>query len=373
MSGGDKCYYFNCNKTRKTSNNVFHLIPSSNPEIYRKWIINSDETYVVKSPRAWTWSVSKLGVNEGNTQILSEDVCVNETINMTPTKSQRRTNKMDEKNASSTPENLKVVMPNYTYNNLHSKTSTPNISIFNQSPKLLGISPSTKKWVSQLIDLPSPQKPSDRSNNEIINSPRKIAAKNNILQKKLQNMKKLIKHKRAIITSLKKTNEKNKLKQINVHRFFEETKFPSINSKALISMQLLHKRRKPWSKTEKNMAPSLYYKSPSTYKFMRKNGIILPGETTVRRWLNSISFSTEFPKAYMDQIRLKISGMSENEKKCTILLDEVAIMKSLEYNKVLDEIEGYEDLGTLGRTNKIGSQALVVMVRGLYSNWKFPF
>jgi len=29
--------------------------------------------YVVKSPRAWTWSVSKLGVNEGNTHILSED------------------------------------------------------------------------------------------------------------------------------------------------------------------------------------------------------------------------------------------------------------------------------------------------------------
>lgn len=74
----------------------------------------------------------------------------------------------------------------------------------------------------------------------------------------------------------------------------------------------------------------------------------------------------------MDQIRLKISGMSENEKKCTILLDEVAIMKTLEYNKVLDEIEGYEDLGKLGRTNKIGFQALVVMVRGLYSNWKFP-
>lgn len=42
MSGGDKCYYFNnCNKTRKTSNNVFHLIPSSNQEVYRKWIINS--------------------------------------------------------------------------------------------------------------------------------------------------------------------------------------------------------------------------------------------------------------------------------------------------------------------------------------------
>jgi len=54
----------------------------------------------------------------------------------------------------------------------------------------------------------------------------------------------------------------------------------------------------------------------------------------------------------MDQIRLKISGTSENEKKCTILLDEVAIMKTLEYNKGLDEIEGYEDLGTYFGENK---------------------
>lgn len=186
-------------------------------------------------------------------------------------------------------------------------------------------------------------------------------------------MKKLIKHKRDIITSLKKLMKKINLNNANKSMcivFFEEAKFPSINSKALMSMQLLHKRRKPWSKTEKNIALSLYYKS--TYKFMRKNGIILPGEATVRRWLNSISFSTGFPKAYMDQIKLKISGRSENEKKCTILLDEVAIMKTLEYNKLLDEIEGYEDLGTLGRTDKIGSPALVVMVRGLYSNWKFP-
>jgi len=61
-----------------------------------KLYVYVDETYVVKSPRAWTWSVSKLGVNEGNPQILSEDLCVNETVNTTPTKSRRRSNKMDE-------------------------------------------------------------------------------------------------------------------------------------------------------------------------------------------------------------------------------------------------------------------------------------
>lgn len=61
------------------------------------------------------------------------------------------------------------------------------------------------------------------------------------------------------------------------------------------------------------------------------------------------------------------------KKKCVILLDEISIMKCIEYNSVLDEIEGYEGLGRLGRTDKLGSHALVIIIRGLYTNWKFPF
>jgi len=137
-------------------------------------------------------------------------------------------------------------------------------------------------------------------------------------------------------------------------------------------MQINHKSRKQWTSEEKKLSLSLYYKSPSTYKYMRKNKIILPGESTVRRWLNSISYSTGFSPRYMEQIKLKVSCMSFQEKKVIILLDEISIKKAIEYNKALDIIEGYEDLGTLGRTNKIGSYALVIMIRCLYVNWKFP-
>lgn len=41
-------------------------------------------------------------------------------------------------------------------------------------------------------------------------------------------------------------------------------------------------------------------------------------------------------------------------------------MKLIEYNKNLNEIEGFENLETLGRTNKLGSQALVFIVRDIY-------
>lgn len=32
----------------------------------------------------------------------------------------------------------------------------------------------------------------------------------------------------------------------------------------------------------------------------------------------------------------------------------------------------FEDLGHKGRTNKLATQAMVFIVRGLYSNWKLP-
>lgn len=195
--------------------------------------------------------------------------------------------------------------------------------------------------------------------------------KHEILKKKLENLRRLLKKKRAVIRSLK--NKKNdKVDKNYVQQFFNKTLFSSVNSKAIMTMQVLHKNRRPWTKAEKNLALSLYYKSPSAYIYMRKNGIILPSESTVRRWLRSILYVPGFVKEYLNQIKLKVSSMKESDKKCSVLFDEVAIMKHIEYNKSLDLIEGFEDMGVLGRFPKYAKHALVIMVRGLYSNWKFP-
>jgi hypothetical protein len=99
---------------------------------------------------------------------------------------------------------------------------------------------------------------------------------------------------------------------------------------------------------------------------MRRNGIILPGESTVRHWLNSIKYSTGFSVEYMEQIKSKVSEFNYSEKKYVILLDEISIIKCIEYNKTLDVIEGFEDIGTLGRSDKICSHALVVMQIGSF-------
>jgi len=62
--------------------------------------------------------------------------------------------------------------------------------------------------------------------------------------------------------------------------------------------------------------------------------------------------------------------MCEEKKYCTLVFDEMKIKNFLEHSKYLDLVEGYEDLGPKGRTNKLAGQAIVMIIRGVYSSWK---
>ncbi|KAL4083989.1 hypothetical protein QTP88_029305 [Uroleucon formosanum] len=59
--------------------------------------------------------------------------------------------------------------------------------------------------------------------------------------------------------------------------------------------------------------------------------------------------------------------MTYEETFCTLIFDEMKIKQFLEYSKVLDIVEGFEDLGTFGRTSAIASQIMVFMIRELKS------
>lgn len=72
----------------------------------------------------------------------------------------------------------------------------------------------------------------------------------------------------------------------------------------------------------------------------------------------------------MSRLSMKIKHRSEDEKEVVLLLDEISLARGLNYNKYHDQIEGYEDFGYLGRTDKLGNMALVFYIRGLLQNWK---
>jgi hypothetical protein len=101
-----------------------------------------------------------------------------------------------------------------------------------------------------------------------------------ILKQILKQKNKIIHNKITHISKLKKRgrcfNRYNNLKNsINSHQF------SSINSKAIVTMQLKDRQR-PWTLNEKNLALNLYYKSPSAYKFLRSQKVNLPGLSTIR-------------------------------------------------------------------------------------------
>uniref|UniRef100_A0A2S2Q3S0 Transposable element P transposase n=1 Tax=Sipha flava TaxID=143950 RepID=A0A2S2Q3S0_9HEMI len=115
-----------------------------------------------------------------------------------------------------------------------------------------------------------------------------------------------------------------------------------------------------------------YYKSPSAYKFLRNIQINLPGVSTIRRLISSNKFKPGLNSNILKQLTLKVGSMSDEEKYCTLVFDEMKIKKFLEYSKYLDVVEGYEDLGTKRCSNALATQAMVFLIRGMYSSWKMP-
>lgn len=137
-------------------------------------------------------------------------------------------------------------------------------------------------------------------------------------------------------------------------------------------MQLIHQNKAKWNDEEKNMSLSLYYKSPSAYKFLRDRGFKLPCITLIQRWVNIHNIKPGFSNEVFDKVKLKAATMSQEEKECVLMCDEMSIRKCFEYNPKLDLVEGYQDLGPLGRSEEVATHALVFMLRGLKSSWKCP-
>lgn len=230
----------------------------------------------------------------------------------------------------------------------------------------------TPKTTNKIIDFPASIKPK-KLFSEISYNTNTLSH----LKKVVASQKKLIQSKRVIISKLKKQLISSKLQ--NKHNksvnFLHLLKFPSEDSKTLVRMQISRNKlsTKPWSRKEQQFAISIFYKSPSAYKFLRNSKkITLPGLTTIRRWIGSSKFRPGFNPALFKQLKIKADSMTQQEKYCSLVFDELKIKNFLEYSKFLDLVEGYEDLGPIGRTNKLAGQAMVFVIRGLYSSWKMP-
>jgi hypothetical protein len=190
-----------------------------------------------------------------------------------------------------------------------------------------------KRRIENIIDMPCPNLKINCCDDD---TPRKKK-----LKVQLQNQSTKSKNKRSRISKLKRSLQMFKIRN-DVSKVINTFPFPSVNSKALVTMQI-KKNHRPWPQEEKQLSIFLFYKSPAAYNFLKLQNVNLPGTSTICRWIGESKFLPGFSKVFLNHLKKKFEYKTDKEKKCTICFDEISIKKCLEFSKHFDFIERFED------------------------------
>ncbi|XP_063972848.1 uncharacterized protein LOC135160339 isoform X2 [Diachasmimorpha longicaudata] len=125
-----------------------------------------------------------------------------------------------------------------------------------------------------------------------------------------------------------------------------------------------HKPNTPYTPEEQDLAKQFQYHSASAFARMRKAGLVLPGETTVRSWVAEYDITPGFCPVIFEKLKEKMALLSPLKRKCSIAIDEMGIKAWEEYSIKFDGIEGLVDLGPLGRRDQ---RAHIVFIFSLTS------
>ena len=92
---------------------------------------------------------------------------------------------------------------------------------------------------------------------------------------------------------------------------------------------------------------------------------ILPTKTSLRHYISKLPATPGFSQGALNVIMSKVSHMNEQEKICTLCMDEISLKTNLFYDIPGDKIVGLEDFGSNYRTNKVATSALVFLIRSI--------
>ncbi|KAJ3648785.1 hypothetical protein Zmor_020561 [Zophobas morio] len=188
---------------------------------------------------------------------------------------------------------------------------------------------------------------------------------NRNLKSKMCKLTKLLEKERDKVKTLQTLCDSGKFKFIDEHLNSVNKDF--INSQIRNSSQKPHARR--WTDQDKAFALALYKKSPRVYKFLQIH-FQLPSSRTLKGLLSNIQFETGVNPGILRHLKNQVAKMKAPDRFCSLLFDEISLSGGFHYEKVKQYISGYEDLGSLGRTNRAANHALVFMVRGVRRQWK---
>lgn len=133
-----------------------------------------------------------------------------------------------------------------------------------------------------------------------------------------------------------------------------------------------------WTLTIKLLALNILRRGPQAYMSIQSLLFTsLPTIATILLLSRDIDIGVGIGMTLMDALTQKSEKMSELDRHCVLLFDEMSIKPRLLYDAAKDRVIGYQDYGKemphLNDKPKVATKALTFMIRGLNSDWKQPF
>ena len=121
-----------------------------------------------------------------------------------------------------------------------------------------------------------------------------------------------------------------------------------------------------------NVAQNINYMSTKAYNFLRDDlQFALPHPKSLLRWRPIRYVVAGIDPRVIGNLKTLVGEMSEHERICVIIFDEITIKKDLVYNKSKDVIDGFVDKGDGNRELNIADKCCFFMAKAIASNWKY--
>lgn len=133
-----------------------------------------------------------------------------------------------------------------------------------------------------------------------------------------------------------------------------------------------------WSPALRSFALTLHFYSPRAYAYVRQSyDNKLPSESTIRKWYQTTEGSPGVTEESLNALKIKVQEAKTVGKKivCSLIMDEMYIRKTIEWDKNKKKFVGYVDFGA-GLDNKEhfveAKEALTFLVNSCNDRWKVP-
>ena len=141
--------------------------------------------------------------------------------------------------------------------------------------------------------------------------------------------------------------------------------------KTMIELQLRPDNcRTPYTEDQWSLVMKWHYWSAACYERFRQIGLQLPHSISVEKRIAKYDITPGFIEQQFEDLEILLKGYP-SEARCSIVkFDEMATKEFEEYSVKHDVIEGFEDLGPLGRTQKRANHVFVFTLSGLHPQYR---